>query len=277
MLLAVLPLAGCATLDEFAVGRLDRLESAPFVQSQADGRYELDAVLCLPVARVVPGDTEFLIVEREPVLAELAAALTRASIESDRPSIDSIRLPEGGAPRLYVGSAEGEHAPPDAADLRMPHEKYPPMVIGLDRPSSAWSTAAIDAMGERDALIVLEVGFRDEPKADRCLFGKKVVLGTHHQRPIRFLSAVDEPVEVLQITGMLIGRDGRVVRAGAEGLLAFDSPFWVQMFGGERVMTPAELRQVLASLRRDDRPGTPLVIDVAVAQLLHHLTHGPPR
>jgi len=71
--------------------------------------------------------------------------------------------------------------------------------------------------------LCIKLGFSEYPKADKGAFGQKVVLGTGYEEGIKFLSAEDKPVEVLQVTGMLLDREGNIIRSGAEGIVAKDT------------------------------------------------------
>jgi hypothetical protein len=124
--------------------------------------------------------------------------------------------------------------------------------------------------GARYAVVV-SLGVSQYPKGREGVFGKKVVLGTGHEEPIRFLTAEDKPLEVLQLTGVLVDGQGRVVRAGAEGILARDTPFAAQAFDVEKVLTDRVLEGVLTSERRQDLPGSPLKWQVALGNLLAQL------
>jgi len=107
------------------------------------------------------------------------------------------------------------------------------------------------------------------------MFGKKVVLGTGHDEPIRFLTAEDKLLEVLQFTGVLVDAQGRVVRAGAEGILARDTPFAAQVFDVDKVLDDRTLEQVLTVERRADLAGDPLKWEVALGNLLAGLRADP--
>jgi len=121
----------------------------------------------------------------------------------------------------------------------------------------------------------LTVGFAEYPKADKGMFGKKVVLGTNYERPIRFLSAEDKPVEVLQISGILLDMDGKILRAGAEGLFHEDTPFWVQVLELKTEMRDETVSSILFEQRREELQGQPLVWKVALHNLLANLLQKP--
>ena len=270
----MIPLAGCAALDEFAVGRTDRLAGAPFyvtyAKPAADGR-----VLALPIELDRSAEEKLAIRERADALAPLVEALNEALA---RHVCCTYVYPGEGVlpnrgPAIYVGSLDGEDAPDGTGIERMPHEEYPPMILHLERPGDAWRAAASTLVTDENAdwLLVIRLGFSQYPKADRGAFGKKVVLGSKYEEPIRVLSAVDKPVEVVHLTGALVRSDGTVVRAGAEGIAGYDAPFMLQVFDAGQDVTPAEIEFLLEEDRRNDLPGNPLRWQAALDQLVFQL------
>jgi len=156
---------------------------------------------------------------------------------------------------------------------RNEHDKYPPMVIHIQNPASAWRIALreLARVSQVEYVALLKLGFSEYPKADKGMFGKKVVLGTGYEEGIEFLSAEDAPAEVLQITGTLVDREGNIVRAGAEGIVAKDTPFWVQVFEAQQGMNNEALQNLLRNERRKDLPGRPLKWQAALRNLVTEL------
>jgi len=93
------------------------------------------------------------------------------------------------------------------------------------------------------------------------------VLGTGNEEPIKFLTAEDKLLEVLQLTGALVDAQGRVLRAGAEGILARDTPFAARVVEVEKAIDDRTLEKVITSERRDDLPGSPAEWEVALENL----------
>ncbi len=240
----VVLLTGCEALDQLAVGRTDRLGAAPFYVTYDNVPTARGPVLALPVSLDRIAEGKIVSPEHEAALRPLLDALNRSLAENG--CCVYVYPGEGalpaGAPSIYVGSLEGEDAPEGTGIERMPHEEYPPMMLYIDRPDEEWRGAIAElAAAERaDRLLVIYLGFSQYPKADRGVFGKKVVLGSNYEEPIRFLSAVDKPVEVVHLTGALVGPDGVVIRTGAEGIAAYDAPFMLQ------VVDAGPLRRILA-------------------------------
>ncbi|HEX5832033.1 MAG TPA: hypothetical protein VFY16_13715 [Gemmatimonadaceae bacterium] len=146
--------------------------------------------------------------------------------------------------------------------------------LAVGRPSGAWvaaTAAALDRAGATRALLLtLEVGqYRVTSTGWRN--DKSVELGTGYAVKLPWLTSLDAPVQVLQLTGVLVERDGRAVRIGAEGLLARRSNLLTSGFGAQALVTDEDVAR-LRIARRDDLPGRPLVWQVALETLVRQLT-----
>ena len=269
---------GCASLDMQAVAETHRLEDAPYyVEIERPQPAPGSCAIVLPVTL----DPEFSQLfgytaragELEPVLVALDERIAgrhgcvRGVMELPR---------ESGAPRVYVGSAESDYAPPDVGDQRVPGDRFAPMVLHLARPSTAWrqATSAIITGSGAPYAVVIQLGVSQYMKGYSGAFTKEVALGTGYRQPVKFLTAEDKPVEVLHLTGVLVDPQGKPVRAGAEGIALRDTPFLAQTVDAERVFDPVELQRVLTADRRDELPGAPRSLDVALDNLLAQLTRG---
>ncbi|MCB0376736.1 MAG: hypothetical protein KDD04_12525 [Sinomicrobium sp.] len=145
------------------------------------------------------------------------------------------------------------------------------MIIYLKKPSKDWKRVLPDALSGIENLLIIRIGFAEYPKANKGIFKKKVVLGTDHEHEIRFLSAEDKPVEVLQLTGMVLNRNGDVLRAGAEGIVHEDAPFWAQVFDIQKSMDDKTVNNLISKFRIEDLPGKPLAWKAALDTLLRQL------
>lgn len=272
--LALLIATGCATGP--GTGRLDRIPDVPHLARYRSPEAAQEPTLLHAVSITPLLDDAFDMSGRQQVLTALAQAMSdHLGVATDAvPSASALDAP--GGPVLYIGSAEGPLAPAGAEEVRADHEEYAPMVAHLQYPSEAWSLDVSRELASTGAgsVVMLWVGFSHYPKADRGLFGKKVVLGTGHEEDIPFLSAVDEPVEVLQLTGVVVDGAGRVVRAGAEGIIHRETPFWAQVLGLRRELTDTEVARILEGPRREDLPGRPLAWQAALDALLASLVPG---
>jgi len=152
----------------------------------------------------------------------------------------------------------------------------PQMRLAVGRPSSEWTVAfdgAISNAGVAQAIVItLEVG-QYWPVQTNWRGSKAVELGTGNTRDLPWLTSLETPVTVLQLTGAVIGRDGRAVRIGAEGLYAKRTGLVAASFGGQAVLSDEDIEQV-RTLRRDDLPGSPLAWQVALQSLVSQLSGG---
>ncbi|MEQ8207269.1 MAG: hypothetical protein RIA65_13945 [Woeseia sp.] len=264
----LLPLltASCAAIDEASVARTDRLPAAPFYKTYRRGAGDPEPAVVLPL-RVEANTGQRL----ERLQLAMNAYL------SNRPCCHLVAegIAERKAPWLYIGSSEGETAPFEAQDFREDYEKYPPMIVHFARPGPEWKAAmrAVAARESASRVVVTQLDFVQYPKSDKGYFGKKVVLGSQHEERVRVLSAIDKPIEVLQLSGVVFDRDGVELCAGAEGIIGSDAPFWVQVLEAGKDIDDEQLDRVLHSERRDEIPGAPLNWQVAADQLLWNLLH----
>jgi hypothetical protein len=100
---------------------------------------------------------------------------------------------------------------------------------------------------------------------------KEVELGTDHTVQLPWLTSLEAPVSVLQLTGALVGPDGKAKRIGAEGLLARRTSLGLSSIGAQELITDAEVEALLTA-RREDLPGAPLVWETALRSLVAGLT-----
>jgi len=148
------------------------------------------------------------------------------------------------------------------------------MKLAVGRPSADWTTAAAAAMESAGVgaavLITLEIG-QYRLRGRGLLGAKEVQLGSGYVISVPWLTSLETPVSVLQLTGARIGRDGRASRIGAEGLLARRTSLPISAVGGQALIRDEEVDQ-LRSARRNDLQGNPHVWRVALRQLVRELT-----
>lgn len=148
------------------------------------------------------------------------------------------------------------------------------MRLAVGRPSAdwvAWTEARADSARVTGTLVIrLEVGHYYIRQ--RGLRGTKVVeLGTGHEAQLPWLTSLEGPVSVVQLTGVVMAPGGRAVRIAAEGILARRTRLAVSAIGGQELITSDDVEQ-LRSARREDLPGEPLAWRVALDHLVATLT-----
>ena len=100
---------------------------------------------------------------------------------------------------------------------------------------------------------------------------KEVELGTGYTVSLPWLTGLETPVSVLQLTGALMNPDGTAVRIGAEGMLARQTGMLAGAIGAQRIITEKDVAE-LRTARRTDLAGQPLVWQVALRNLVAGLT-----
>jgi hypothetical protein len=86
--------------------------------------------------------------------------------------------------------------------------------------------------------------------------------------PLTWLTSLDDPVQVLQLTGALMGPDGRFVRVGAEALIARRTGMTASMIGAQEVLTEEEIRSLTAPTAEGSSPVWRTALRELVMQLL---------
>ena len=146
--------------------------------------------------------------------------------------------------------------------------------LWVGRPSSDWvgwiGTALERASHDKALLVTLEIGWY-WPRQKGISLGKEVRLGTGYTVGVPWLASLEHPIAVVQLTGVLVGRDGRAIRIGAEGMLAKRTRMAISALGGQELVKDEDVERLL-TLRRADLPGQPLVWQVALRNLVSQLT-----
>lgn len=205
----------------------------------------------------------------EPAIATLLADMN-AFLDSLGATvrIGSGVAPEGTAPDVMFGCERyvGEECEgvPDRGRMR----------LAVGRPSAswtAWATAEAERVGvERVLVVTLEVG-NYLPYQKNWRGSKEVRLGTGYGVDVPWLTATDAPASVLQLTGALMGGEGRAIRIGAEGLMARRTNVVLSGFGAQALISDDDVVQ-LRVLRHRDLSGQPLVWQVALRNMVAQLT-----
>lgn len=221
----------------------------------------------------------------EGLLAEMNAYLDSLGAAAGA----SIRLVEGG--RVSAVAHRATTAPPDVQFGCVTEHAIPgsdcaargdsalgrglqQMRLAVGRPSADWVQWVGDVMRDqgvaRALVVTLEVG-QYLPRQRGWRGAKEVELGTGHTRSLPWLTSLETPVSVLQLTGALVGPDGKAIRIGAEGIHARRTRLLASGMGAQELLGEDDVRAV-RSARRDDLAGAPLAWQVAMQQLVAQLT-----
>jgi hypothetical protein len=206
--------------------------------------------------------------------------------------LESLASATGGSVRIALASVPGNAVAPDVrfgcrTATGAPGDDCEPrdsraslgrrgqhMHLAVGRPSPQWVGWARDAAGaagaERVLVITLEVG-QYLPRQSGLIGDKSIELGTDYVQPLPWLTSLETPVAVLQLTGALMDLDGRAVRIGAEGIYARRTRLLLSAIGAQELITGEDVEAV-RSLRREDRIGQPLAWQHALSSLYAQLT-----
>ena len=148
------------------------------------------------------------------------------------------------------------------------------MQLTVGRPSQNWVASVSDAMTksgtQRVLVITLEVG--EYLLRQEGLAGAKVLeLGTGNKARLPWLTSLETPVTVLQLTGALVDRTGKAIRIGAEGFHARRTRLSVSAVGGQELLSDDDVNAARTA-RRSDLPSEPLAWQVALRELVGRIT-----
>jgi hypothetical protein len=286
-------MTGCAVgkaLDEFSDVRIDYLRSAPFYKTYRNDGTPAARTGCAAIAVDPLTQREFP--DAVAALQPLVAALN-AHLDSECRRLADDPLLQVGMPEVYAGSSAATIAPPElrdsiashAANLQLDAEDMAPqMGLVVHKPSKEWRAALSTAMQRLDVEHVLwiRLGLSEYPQTTNG-FSKRVVLGTDHEQAIPLVSHFKDSVAVVHVTGVVLDREGALVRAGVEGVVGKPPSFcWscvalsLAEFNTDKVsgvshLTDAELQR-MQGVRRTNVAGAPPTWQVALDQLVRQLT-----
>jgi hypothetical protein len=152
------------------------------------------------------------------------------------------------------------------------------MRLAVGRPSETWvaqTRTQLEQAGATHTLVItLEMG-QYLMRQTGWRGSKSVDLGSGNVQLLPWLSSLETPVPVLQLTGALIDSTGKAVRIGAEGIAAQRTRLLVSAIGGQELFDDEEAAKVRTA-RRDDLAGAPLAWQVALRTLVAELTGQKP-
>jgi hypothetical protein len=272
--------AACATGSTFRSGVGDaHLESPPYYAGARVSRDAIPRVVHLPIG-YQRGASQSPIFDpaanpgtpTAALLAEMNAFLDSLGVTT---RIDATAGTSRGTPPDVHFGCPRDPSDDDCSRERETSADDRRMILAVGRPSASWvewAGAAADRAGAPAVLVLtLEVGQYWTRQKGIFAGRKSVELGTDYSQPVPWLTSLDTPASVLQLTGALMGRDGRATRIGAEGLFARRTSFLISAVGAQALLTNEDVDRV-RTLRRDELPGRPLVWQAAIRNLVAELT-----
>jgi len=184
-----------------------------------------------------------------------------------------IDLDPEKAPDVYMGNVDAFNSPTTRTSSGNEEDKTQ-MVLYRLAPSKAWkdSLLARAAKENVDYFLYITVGFGEYFMRMKNLLGsKELQLGTGNSEPSKWLSDLDAPADVLQVTGALLDKNGKIVRCGAEGIIAKKTGFLKSLVDIRDLISDEEIAHVINQDRRTDLTGEPLKWEAAVQNLVAQL------
>lgn len=191
--------------------------------------------------------------DRSPALAAL--------LDSLRTELDRLALtrplpggdwPMKDAPDVRFGARRGGTGPdgiprsPDEIDASEPRR----MTFEVEGPGRAWKDRVGRSAGDSvGAIVVVQLGFSEHwVRQVNWKGAKSIELGAGRAMPVAWLTSLDDPVQVLELTGAVLDPSGKVLRVGCEGLLARRTGLGASALGAQEVLTEPELEALSAPL-----------------------------
>jgi len=184
-----------------------------------------------------------------------------------------IKLPLRDAPDVYVGNEDSDQSPVVATNAEENDDRI--MIVYRYNPSGKWKEALLRLANARgvDYVLYITLGFSEYFVRQKNLLGsKELELGTGYVLPVKWLSDLDTPVEVLHVAGALLDKNGKILRAGAEGIVAKQTGFLWSLFDVREMITAEDIEKLLQEERRQDLPDKPLAWQVALQNLVAQLS-----
>ena len=252
-------------------GNLDR---PPYYDGKLKG--DVRPAAHVPVTyRVVPGSLDPT-PERSKALAAVLDSLNSELARLGLTAEMSADLSPQRHPDVTFGcrrggtEANGTPRASDELDTTEPRR----MAFRVEDASKQWRELARLAAGDSlRAIVCVQLGFDEYWVRQKDWKGNKVIdLGSTRSMPLTWLTSLDDPVQVLQLTAALVAPDGRVIRVGAEGLLARRTGMTASMVGAQEVLTEDDLR----TLTESSADGSGPVWRSALRELVSRLLEAKP-
>ena len=209
----------------------------------------------------------------QPVLNEMNAFIDKLGISKP---LTEISLPTDDAPDIFVGSEASDYSP--VTYTTSDNDSKPDMIVYKYKPSQKWKEKMLQRAeaGNTDYILYITLGFSDYQVRQKDLLGRKELeLGTGYAISVKWVSSLDTPAEVLHVCGALLDKNGKILRAGAEGILAKKTGFWLSALDVQEMLSPGDIQKFLKSERRNDLPHKPLIWQVSLLNLVTQLIQRP--
>jgi len=262
-------ISGCAVLKGFRSSHEYSLNKPPYYQ----GRHK-----AVVGAKIIHHP---VIVDRWLAYDDHVAAWDEL-IETVNATLDDIDMSvpvnetpfaENQAPEIFIGDPRAFGSPINWA--ANDDDDTVTMMLYRQDPTKDWKEWAIQACARQDAdyMLFITIGISDYLIRQKNWLGKKeFYLGTGNRKPIKWLASLDDPVEVIHFTGVLIDAQGKIRKTGAEGIISAKTASFLESIVGLRnYITDEAISQITTDAVRKDLADQPLAYVVALNNLVANL------
>ena len=209
-------------------------------------------------------------------MEELRSRLNLYLREKHLLMLPQIKMDTHSYPIAYFGVVESIDFPGDQESPQIAsydEVEKPLMAIYQETPAKEWkdSLKAYCARKKVDYVLTPFLSIGDFKVYQKDWKGnKEIVLGTNYRVPVPWLTALDEPVEVLYLGAALVNCEGKIIKVGAEGLFAKKPKFLLSVMSLQSAITAEDVTALLEA-RREDLSGQPLIWKAALDNLLQNM------
>jgi len=183
--------------------------------------------------------------------------------------IEPFQITHQGEPELVFGDKSILLAQSDDEKKN----SIPAMTLIVTQPSIAWQEKWQTFMeGKTDYTIKISLGVSAYRVNQKNWKGsKEIQIGTGYSVNLPWLTSLDDPIPVVQLTGALLDKNGKIIRAGAEGIFVKKTSFVKSLVGWTDLISKEDVEKISNKHLRKDLANKPLAWQVAVQNLIANL------
>jgi len=183
--------------------------------------------------------------------------------------IEPVQITHQGEPEVRFGD--------ESILLEQPNDENkgysPAMALIVTQPSIAWQEKWQASMNEKtDYTIKISLGISAYRVNQKNWKGSKEIhIGTGYSYSLPWLTSLDDPIPVVQLTGALLDKNGKIIRAGAEGIFVKKTSFVKSLIGWTDLISQEDVERIINEHLRKDLANKPLAWQVAAQNLIANL------
>lgn len=206
-----------------------------------------------------------------PSLSPLLAAInTYLADEQFVPMVNMPQFRQKEAPAVVFGHALSVL---DLSEDEKDQYEEVCMMLEVTQPSKNWKLWwQENRPSDTDYLVYTELVIGAYKVSQKDWKGNKEIrIGSDYSVAVPWLTSLDDPVAVVQLTGALLSKEGKVIRAGAEGIFVKPNSFIRSVLGMNELIDKEDVQYIIYDHKREDLDNSPLAYKVAAKNLLDNL------